>query len=252
MYTISRNTFQGNSRYGVIIVDFPALFRSLLIRQDITQAELARRANDNQSHLNAALNGKAKPALPRVHRWADALVLDDTTRRLFILAAIRCHVPDTLASVVDEIAGSISIAAGMNRAADNVVEYGDSRRAMLIPYAGRAAAAQGAHVDGETADEDPLPIRPHWRAHLIAGDSGLPIVYPGQTVLTDPRLKPKKNRIVVLPTRDGPVLKRWGEIEGDGVIVASLNGMDPTHYHLADHGQAEVVVAVVFTDSVAK
>lgn len=126
---------------------------------------------------------------------------------------------------------------------------------LLIPVVGRAAAAQGAHVDGETDAEPPVRIRERWRAVRISGDSGYPVVLDGQTVLVDPVLPCDPNRIVVVHTDDGPQLKRIGKQEPDGrVILASLNaGRDPKLVRLSDYARApEVVVAVVFTDSVAR
>jgi transcriptional regulator with XRE-family HTH domain len=241
-------------------VEFHDLFAAAIQASGLSQTEIARRAGDNQSHLNAALRGKRAPPLHRVTAWADALGLNGLDRGAFLLAALRAQVPETQRKAFDAITHRFPVSTGFlaEQQPDAILRLASARNAsyddgdMTLPIAGRAAAARGAHVDGETAQPDPIRIRKHWRAHVIAGDSGLPIVFPGQTVLTDPRLQPHKNRIVVLPTTDGPVLKRWGELADGIVIVASLNGLDPTHYHLADLGQPEVVVGVIFTDSVAR
>ncbi len=126
---------------------------------------------------------------------------------------------------------------------------------LLIPTIGRAAAAQGASVDGDTDAEPPVRIRDRWRAVKIHGDSGYPVVLDGQTVLVDPVLPCERNRIVVVHTDDGPQLKRIGDQIDDGrVMLASLNaGRDPKLVRFSDYAHApEVVVAVVFTDSVAR
>jgi len=126
---------------------------------------------------------------------------------------------------------------------------------LLVPVVGRAAAAQGASVDGETDAEPPVRIRDRWRAVKIHGDSGYPVVLDGQTVLVDPALPCDRNRIVVVHTDDGPQLKRIGDQLDDGrVMLASLNaGRDPKLVRFSDYArQPEVVVAVVFTDSVAR
>ena len=126
---------------------------------------------------------------------------------------------------------------------------------LLVPVVGRAAAAHGAQVDGDTDGEPPLRIRDRWRAVKIHGDSGYPVVLDGQTVLVDPVLPCERNRIVVVHTDDGPQLKRIGDQIDDGrVMLASLNaGRDPKLVRFSDYARApEVVVAVVFTDSVAR
>lgn len=129
---------------------------------------------------------------------------------------------------------------------------GDS---LLIPTVGSAAAAMGASVDGEVDCEPPVRIRDRWRAVKIHGDSGYPVVLDGQTVLIDPALPCERNRIVVVHTDDGPQLKRIGDQLDDGrVMLASINaGLDPKLVRLSDYARApEVVVGVVFTDSVAR
>lgn len=129
---------------------------------------------------------------------------------------------------------------------------GDS---LLIPTVGSAAAAMGASVDGEVDSEPPVRIRDRWRAVKIHGDSGYPVVLDGQTVLIDPALPCERNRIVVVHTEDGPQLKRIGDQLDDGrVMLASINaGLDPKLVRLSDYARApEVVVGVVFTDSVAR
>jgi transcriptional regulator with XRE-family HTH domain len=110
-YTITRYTLQGNSRYSEIRMDFTELFRQHIAAAGISQAELARRANDHQSHINAALQGRAKPSLQRVAGWADALGLVGVDRRTFVLAAVRCHVPTELAGVIDEMLRDLPVAS---------------------------------------------------------------------------------------------------------------------------------------------
>lgn len=108
------------------------------------------------------------------------------------------------------------------------------------------------------AAEPPIKIRHHWEAVIIHGDSGYPIVWPGQTVLIDRRLPVTKDRLVVVRTEDGHVIKRFSGISGDdGHEVASLSSINFGLGSLtipADEFEtrAWVVVGIVFTDSVAK
>ena len=150
----------------------------------------------------------------------------------------------------DMISGAVSYT--VNEAPGH---YQTAENDIFVPVIGRAAAADGAHVDGTTDDEPPMRLRARWKAVKIHGDSGYPVVLDGQTVLVDPRLTPEANRIVVVATDRGPELKRFGGQEPDGrVILASLNaGRDPKLVRLDDMATPPlVVVGVLFSDSVAK
>lgn len=130
----------------------------------------------------------------------------------------------------------------------------DYQPPLRIPVLGRAAAALGASDEHTQADEPPISVRAHWIGIKIDGSSGHPLVWPGQTVLCDPLLPPKIDRIVVVWTEDGPVLKRWAGEKNGAVFLSSINAGIGSMIVQADQLPRKplVVVGVIFTDSVGK
>jgi hypothetical protein len=249
-------------------MDFPGLLVRHLQRSNLTQEGFARLAGEHGPNVNATTRGKRLPPLDRLAKWAEVLSLDAEERAAFYRAALLQHAPADLvdAAIASRLRAEAPAttdlmdkhAPGMVEATARIVSLqrqlaeagtdGD----LMLQAAGRAAASEGAHVDGDTVQPDPVRIRARWRVHVIHGTSGGDVVLPGQSVITDPALAPKRNRLVVIPSDAGPVLKRWGELHGESVVVASISGMDPCLVPLAELGSPEVVVGVLFTDSVAK
>lgn len=219
----------------------------------LSGAELARRAGLPNRHMVSRLKSGDRPAAQ--HLDAIARVLG-TTREWLVNGT---GMPPTWAPA-DATEDRLFRPSGRNFLRENKqntysTDLSPSDRDVLYPVVGRAAAASGVHVDGVTDEEPPVRIRERWRAVKIHGDSGYPVVLDGQTVLVDPALPCERNRIVVVHTDDGPQLKRIGDQLEDGrVMLASLNaGRDPKLVRFSDYArQPEVVVAVVFTDSVAR
>jgi transcriptional regulator with XRE-family HTH domain len=263
-------------------MDFPALFSAALQASSIGKSEFARAVGISPGFVTQILTGERPPPLDRMVQWAQTLKITGVAREKFFQAAVARHVPDhrLLASHIQtsmlekwlaeergdtgpwplDINGRLpesprakELRLLRERAASSATLYADDHADdLMLPVVGRAAAADGAHVDGDTAQPDPVRIRSRWRVHTICGTSGGDVVLPGQSVITDPALEPKRNRLVVIPSADGPLLKRWGERHDDAVVVVSINGHDPKLVPLAELGTPEVVVGVLYTDSVAK
>jgi transcriptional regulator with XRE-family HTH domain len=127
-----------------------------------------------------------------------------------------------------------------------------------LAYAGQVTAGGGYVTESQDEDDwKPVPLRPGWRLVKIEGDSGLPIVWPGQSVIVDTdgaRTPPKHNRIVVVQTKDGRAFcKRWCDASDGHIVLASLNtGADSVAIHTDDVASVAVVVGTLYTDSVAK
>lgn len=265
-----------------VAMDFPEVFSNSLAASGLGKAVFAKAVGVSPGFVSQVLSGERPPPLDRMPAWAEALKLKGENYSKFVNAAISRHVPvavlqaakahaemlehwledergDTgpwrldLHGRLTESPRTRELKALRERVATLEAERHENATDDLhLQVVGRAAAAHGAHVDGETDQPDPIRIRSRWRVHVISGDSGGDVVLPGQSVITDPALKPKRNRLVVIPSDNGPVLKRWGELHGDSVVVASISGMDPCLVPLAELGSPEVVVGVLFTDSVAK
>jgi SOS-response transcriptional repressor LexA len=130
-----------------------------------------------------------------------------------------------------------------------------SEPVMSIPVIGEVTAGSGwAEPSQDPDDWKPIPIRSHWRAVRIQGDSGHPVVWDGQTVIVDDRLPLKHNRLVVVQTEDRRAyLKRYCVCSDvpSGFVLASVNiGRDsfvlPPHMPV----RMAVVVGTLYTDSV--
>jgi hypothetical protein len=127
-----------------------------------------------------------------------------------------------------------------------------------LGFMGQVTAGGGFVTESQDPDDwKPVPLRSGWKLVKIEGDSGLPIVWPGQSVIVDTdgtRTPPKHNRIVVVQTKDGRAFcKRWCDA-GDGhIVLASLNtGADSVAIHTDDVASVAVVVGTLYTDSVAR
>jgi phage repressor protein C with HTH and peptisase S24 domain len=128
---------------------------------------------------------------------------------------------------------------------------------MSIPIIGVVTAGSGwAEPSQDPDDWQPIPIRSHWRAVRIQGDSGHPVVWDGQTVLVDDRLPLKHNRLVVVQTEDRRAyLKRYCVCSDvpSGFVLASVNiGRDSFALPPNAAVRMAVVVGTLFTDSVVK
>lgn len=133
----------------------------------------------------------------------------------------------------------------------------DDKRPSLA-YVGQVTAGGGYVTESQDPDDwKPVMLRTGWKLVRIEGDSGLPIVFPGQSVIVDldqKRTPAMHNRIVVVQTRDGRAYcKRWC-VAGDGhIVLASLNsGADSVVIHEDDIASVAVVVGTLYTDSVAR
>jgi SOS-response transcriptional repressor LexA len=128
---------------------------------------------------------------------------------------------------------------------------------MSIPIIGVVTAGSGwAEPSQDPDDWQPIPIRSHWRAVRIQGDSGHPVVWDGQTVIVDDRLPLKHNRLVVVQTADRRAyLKRYCVCADvpSGFVLASVNiGRDSFALPANAAVRMAIVVGTLFTDSVVK
>ena len=135
--------------------------------------------------------------------------------------------------------------------------FDDGDVVMSIPIIGVVTAGSGwAEPSQDPDDWKPIPIRSHWRAVRIQGDSGHPVVWDGQTVLVDDRLPLKHNRLVVVQTDDRRAyLKRYCVCSDvpSGFVLASVNiGRDSFALPPNAAVRMAVVVGTLFTDSVVK
>ena len=191
----------------------PERIRQGIKAKGISQAELARRTGQNPQDLQKILSGKV---------------------------AFSKHFP----TIAGELGVSVEwLTTGLGDAPSwapqsEPTSWGstDDEGDYSIPIIGAAAAAIGNRVEGHE-EEGRLPIKGTWQAVVIRGSSGEPVVLPGQTVLVDPRLKAAKNRLVVVSTDDGAVLKRYVSQEGGKIFLASINaGVDSM---VVDAGERE-------------
>ena len=134
-------------------------------------------------------------------------------------------------------------------------QAGSHETEISIPIIGVVTAGSGwAEPSQDPDDWKPIPIRSHWRAVRIQGDSGHPVVWDGQTVIVDDRLPLKHNRLVVVQTDDRRAyLKRYcvcSEV-ASGFVLASVNiGRDSFALSPNAAVRMAVVVGTLFTDSV--
>jgi SOS-response transcriptional repressor LexA len=127
-----------------------------------------------------------------------------------------------------------------------------------LPFIGQVTAGGGFVSESQDGDDwQPVKLRPGWKLVRIEGDSAVPIVWPGQSVIVDTdaiRTPPKHNRIVVVQTKDGRAYCKRLCVAGDGhIVLASLNGgADSIALHEDQVDSVAVVVGTLFTDSVAR
>lgn len=83
-------------------------------------------------------------------------------------------------------------------------------------------------IPGSTEDDLPkIEFPSHGEAVIFSGTGGLPLVRPGQAVLVDPRLPPKRDDIVLTWINNEPVLNRFVEDRNGQIFLASINaGVD--------------------------
>jgi SOS-response transcriptional repressor LexA len=152
-------------------------------------------------------------------------------------------------------AGAVAPEAG--EAGTPSVGSEDDGVALSIPVIGVVTAGSGwADPSQDPDDWKPIPIRSHWRAVRIQGDSGHPVVWDGQMVIVDDRLPLKHNRLVVVQTEDRRAyLKRYCVCSDvpSGFVLASVNiGRDSFALPPNAPVRMAVVVGTLFTDSVVK
>ena len=157
----------------------------------------------------------------------------------------------------DQVPAGITSDANQMTGAARAADFAGGDIVMSIPIIGVVTAGSGwAEPSQDPDDWQPIPIRSHWRAVRIQGDSGHPVVWDGQTVLVDDRLPLKHNRLVVVQTEDRRAyLKRYcvcSEVPS-GFVLASVNiGRDSFALPPNAAVRMAVVVGTLFTDSVVK
>lgn len=211
---------------------------AIMADREIPLAELARHLNIDRSAVSRAF--KASKGLER--HWSEVAVF------LRVSADWLLYGTGPMETRERE--------SGLHRVAENIAHY--MTDGASLSYAGQVTAGGGFVSESQDPDDwCPVALRPGWKLVRIEGDSAVPVVWPGQSVIVDTdgaRTPPKHNRIVVVQTKDGRAYcKRWC-VAGDGhVVLASLNGgADSIALHEDDVSSVSVVVGTLFTDSVAR
>lgn len=86
-----------------MVLPFPELLAAQLKRSGLTLREFGARVGLSHTSIRKFRNGKLRPPLDQVDRWADAFGLSGDERAQFLLSAQMAHCPAPLVDLVADL-----------------------------------------------------------------------------------------------------------------------------------------------------